>query len=361
MNIEKRSARFGAALLIFAVLLRLVGGVWMPQADALGLLDVIRGGFSPHRPSGGVSIGPSATVRIPTVPTVGTTLPTVSTTAPTVSTAPTVPTMPTVPTAPPQVQTPPAITFAQEDLAYVKFRVATDCGYTVDLQSLLLQPLQWQLAGEEPTVLIIHSHATESYEKQPEDAYTESDFYRTLDTGYNMVAVGDLLAEQLRQRGIGVIHDRQIHDYPSYNAAYVNSGRSVEEYLQAYPSIRMVLDLHRDAAPNPDGSQFATSATVDGQRSAQIMLLSGSDWTGTSHPAWQKNLSLALKLQVLLEREHPGITRRTVLRGCAFNQYLSTGMLIVEIGTAGNTLAEALRAVPPLADAIGALCWGAES
>ncbi|MBE6978206.1 MAG: hypothetical protein E7438_06160 [Ruminococcaceae bacterium] len=355
MNIEKRSARFGAALLIFAALLRLVGAIWMPQADALGLLQMFHSDFLPHRASGGVSPGPSTGVTMPTAPRVETQCPTVPTAAPTL------PTVSTAPALPPQPEIPPAIRFAQEDLAYVKFRVATDCGYTVDLQSLLLQPLQWQLAGEEPTVLIIHSHATESYEKQPTDTYTENDYYRTLDTGYNMVAVGDLLTDLLRQRGIGVIHDRQIHDYPSYNAAYVNSGKAVADYLQAYPSIRLVLDLHRDAALNPDGSQFATSATVDGQRSAQIMLLSGSDWTGTSHPAWQENLSLALKLQVLLEQENPGITRRTVLRGSAFNQYLSTGMLIVEIGTAGNTLTEALRAVPPLAEAICALAWGAEA
>ena len=130
-----------------------------------------------------------------------------------------------------------------------------------------------------------------------------------------MVAVGDILAAQLEAMGIVVIHDRENHDYPSYSAAYGNSRKSVEAYLQQYPSIQVVLDLHRDAALNADGSQYATAATVGGQRSAQIMLVVGTDWLGGNHPNWQENLSLALKLQVLLEQENPGITRRTVLRG----------------------------------------------
>jgi stage II sporulation protein P len=141
--------------------------------------------------------------------------------------------------------------------------------------------------------------------------------------------------------------------------AYTNARRSVEAYLQEYPSIRMVLDLHRDAALNPDGSQYATSATVDGVRSAQVMLLAGTDWMGGQHPNWEQNLSLALKLQVLLEQQYPGITRQTMLGSYLYNQDLCTGMLIVEVGTAGNALQEALRAIPPLANAIAALAQGA--
>lgn len=349
-NTEKRSARFGAALVIFSLLLRLVGGMMSTQVRAEGPLGMLQSSFSPHRSTGGVSIA----TRLPeTIPTIGTTVPTVP-----VTTIPTMPTMPTLPTLPVR---PPGIDFCEGDMSYVKFRYATDCGYRTDLESLLLRPIDWQLDTGEPTVLIIHSHSTESYTKQPGEDYKESSDYRTIHTSYNMVAVGDMLAAQLQAKGIGVIHDRQLHDYPSYSAAYTNSRKSVEEYLQDYPSIRIVLDLHRDAALNADGSQYATSATIDGQRAAQIMLLAGSDWTGGNHPGWEDNLSLALKLQVLLERENPGITRQTVLRGCIFNQNLCSGMLIVEVGTAGNTLQEALRAMPPLANAIAALANGANT
>lgn len=355
MNTEKRSARFGAALIVFALVLRLIGGIWASQAQARGLFEIgellsfLDSGWTPHRAPGGVSPGirPSQTTRpAETVPT-----------EPTQPQPPsTVPTVPTLPTQPPL---PPGPSFTPADMSLIQFRYATDCDYRTELEPLLLKSLSWKLDSGAPTVLIVHSHATESYTKLPEQDYKESSEYRTQNAAYNMVAVGDALAALLEARGIGVLHDRQLHDYPSYSAAYTNSRKSVEDYLQEYPSIRIVLDLHRDAALNADGSQFATSATVNGEESAQIMLLAGTDSLYGNHPNWKENLSLALKLQVLLEKAHPGITRRTVLRGSVFNQDLCGGMLIVEVGTAGNTLQEALRAMLPLADAIAALKNGA--
>lgn len=343
MNIEKRSARFGAAVLIFSLLLRLVGAVATPQARAEslsrleGLVDYFNTGRKPHRGPGGVSLGSLSAEPTETVPTLPSTVP-------------------TMPTQPPK---PAWIRFSSSDMAYVNLQYGTDCSYRTEPERLLLQPLHWQMESEEPTVLIVHSHATESYTKAPGQTYQESGSYRTKDTDHNMVAVGDALASLLRARGIGVIHDRQLHDHPSYNAAYTNSRKSVEAYLEEYPTICMVLDLHRDAALNADGSQYATSATVNGERSAQLMLLAGTDSVSGKHPNWQENLALALKLQALLEKENPGITRRTLLRGYVFNQDLCSGMLIVEVGTAGNTLQEALRAMAPLADAIAALKHGA--
>lgn len=341
INTEKRSARFGAAILLFSLLLRLFGGAAMPQAQAEG--------FSPHRPVGGISVGTGPSQPTQTVPTIPTLLPV----------GPTVPTVPPQPTLPPLPPQPPGITFFATDLDYVKFRYATDCSYRTELEPLLLQPLRWQLDDGQPTVLIVHSHATESFTKEPGQTYKESSDYRTENPDYNMVAVGDALAALLRDRGIAVVHDRQLHDSPSYSASYTNSRKSVEEYLAEYPSIKIVLDLHRDAALNADGTQYATSATVNGEKSAQLMLLAGSDSYSGYHPGWKENLSLALKLQVLLEKGCPGITRRTVLRGGVFNQDLCSGMLIVEVGAAGNTLTEAMRAMLPLADAIAALKNGA--
>ena len=343
IHIEKRSARFGAALLIFALLLRLVmtGVPALVRASSSEETTA----FSPHRPNGGVSL--SVTTPETTVP-VATTSPSLPTTI--------LPTAPTIPAPPPR---PPAITFSQTDMTYVNLQYGSDCGYRADAQALLLGSIDWQLDSGEPAVLIVHSHATESYTRQNGDTYQESSAYRTSDTAYNMVAVGDFLAAQLQALGIGVIHDRQLHDEPSYNAAYSSSRKSVAAYLEEYPSIRIVLDLHRDAALNADGSQYATSATVNGEKAAQIMLLAGTDWLGGSHPQWEENLSLALKLQVLLEQAHPGITRRTLLRGSVFNQDLCSGMLIVEVGTAGNTLTHALRTMTPLANAIAALANGA--
>jgi stage II sporulation protein P len=227
------------------------------------------------------------------------------------------------------------------------------------VEKLLRQELRWSLDDGQPAVLIVHTHGSESYTREKGQTYEETAKYRTLDTDYNMVAVGDLLARLLEEAGIRVIHDRQTHDYPSYNSSYNNSRKSVKEYLQEYPSIRLVLDVHRDALERADGSQIATGATVGGEKSAQIMFLVGTDESGNYHPDWKDNLALATKLNVLMEHIAPGITRPSTLRAQRFNQDLGTVALLVEVGAAGNTLTEALRAIPVLAQAIIALKNGA--
>lgn len=254
---------------------------------------------------------------------------------------------------------PSGVIFSAEDAQLASIRYAQDCDYRVSVKQLVTDSLVWNLKQEVPTVLIIHTHASESYTKTNGQNYEESSDYRTLDTDYNMVAVGDRLTQLLEQAGISVIHDRTIHDHPSYSSSYDNSRRSVAEYLQDYPSIQVVLDLHRDAALLSDGTQYAPTATVDGKQVAQIMMVVGSDASGMYHPDWKENLAAALKLQVLLEKSAPGITRSTILRAQRFNHDLSAGAMIVEIGAAGNTIEQAMGAVPYLAQAIIQLQYGA--
>lgn len=324
MDIEKRSTKFGAAIILFAVIVRLSGLIFPALAHTLrenpGPEGLGWGDRGPHTVVNGTqSPGPTSkpTVR---------------------------------PTEPPRPQTP---VFTQADLSLVQLRYASDCALRADLGQLLQRKLDWDLTGAAPTVLIIHSHASESYTLQPDQEDPQWDSYRTTNLHQNMVAVGALLKQLLEEGGITVIHDIRLHDYPSYSAAYSNARTAVQEYMQQYPSLQVVLDLHRDAALNPDGSQYATSAWVDGQRSAQLMLVVGS-----GQYDWEENLSAALKLQVLLEKAAPGITRHTVVRAHRFNQDLLPGAMLVEVGTAGNTLEEAMRAMPVLAQAIVKLAHG---
>ena len=249
--------------------------------------------------------------------------------------------------------------FSVADGKKISMQYGEDCFYRPDVGQLLLQRLDWELGGGEPTVLILHTHASESYTRLTGENYVQTGDYRTLDTQYNMVALGDLLARRLEAAGIGVIHDRDIHDYPSYNNSYTNARSCVQDYLRQYPSIRVVLDLHRDALLLSDGSQFAPAVMAGGESVARLMLVVGTDGSGMHHPAWQENLAIAAKLQVLLERQCPGITRPILLRAQRFNHDLSTGAMIVEVGAAGNTLREAENAILYLADAIIALAHGA--
>lgn len=271
-------------------------------------------------------------------------------------------TQPTTPPAtqpPTQMQPPPtevsSLFVTKEDLAYVG--VSYDCYYRPDLGQLLTKPLSWDLCSAEPTVLILHSHATECYTPAAGEEIAFSGDYRTLDREQNMISIGAQVAEILRSEGVGVIHDTTLHDSPSYEDAYSSARAAIQEYLTQYPSIRLVLDLHRDASGG-GGAQLVTTATVGGQRSAQLMLVVGTDAGGSQHDNWQENLALALKLQAVLEWENPGLCRDINFRAQRFNQDLTFGSLIVEVGAAGNTRAEAMLAAQALAQGILALANG---
>ena len=248
------------------------------------------------------------------------------------------------------VQSP--ISFSPEDAHTVT--VGNVSGYSVDIDALLRKPLSWDLKTGEPTVLILHSHGSECY-TEPALA-TEN--YRTEDSLYNVVSVGTELKGLLEAAGIGVIHDTALHDQPSYNSAYGNARASTEDILARYPSIRLVLDIHRDAAENSDGQQVAKTVTVHGQDVAQLMLVVGTDAGGLAHPNWEENMALAVKLHAQLEKTVSGICRPISFRTQRFNQDLSPGALIVEVGAAGNTRQEALRAAEYLAQAVIDLAKG---
>ena len=246
--------------------------------------------------------------------------------------------------------------FQKSDVSHIEINYSAN--RTPDIESLLTQPLDWDLTEDSPSVLIIHSHGTEAFVPGNGYTYTEDGGeYRTLDDRCNMVSLGEELARLLNEAGIQTVQDRSYYDYPDYLTSYDNARIGLQEQLNRYPTIKLVIDLHRDSAQRPDGSQWATEAIINGEKSAQVMLVMGTDSYYT-HPGWEQNLSLALKLQTIMEKTHNGATRPLDLRKQRFNQDLSTGAMIAEIGAAGNTYREAQNAVSVLAEAIILLAKG---
>lgn len=332
MDRYRRALRIGAAVLVFSISLRLLcGGIFQPLAAFLGRPDIFS--FLLYLQTGRIVAPPTAEKPIP------------PTTEPVLES-----------TEPPQTEPDGAVVFSPQDLERVEVNYTVD--YRPDLQALLLSPLEWELKKDVPTVLIVHTHATESYAGLPTGAYSGNGDYRSLDPRYNMIAVGEEIARVLTAGGIQVIHDRTLHDYPSYNASYGNARQTIQKHLEAHPEICMVLDIHRDASDGADG-QLTTSGTVDGQKSTQVMLVAGTDTAGNYFPDWESNLGLALKLTALMEQEDPGLTRPVTLREHRFNMDLTPGSLIVEVGAAGDRLEEALLAANAFARAVLALSNGA--
>lgn len=209
----------------------------------------------------------------------------------------------------------------------------------------LLEPFAAQLTPEEPQVLILHTHGSEAYTPAPGTEVVWSGNHRTTDSRYNVVAVGDAMAEVLGEAGISVIHDRTLYDYPSYSGAYDRSLAAIQSYLAQYPTIRFILDVHRDAIEDGQGKQYKVVSAVEWEgTAAQLTLVVGSDGSGLTHPHWKENLRLAVAIQQDALACYPTLMRPILLRNSRYNQHATTGSLLVEAGAAGNSPEEAALA-----------------
>ena len=207
-----------------------------------------------------------------------------------------------------------------------------------------------------PQVLIMHTHATETYRLNQGLWYPADSTGRSTDLTVNMAAVGAEMARVLNEAGVNTLQDTTLHDYPSYTGSYGRSNATVRRYLEEYPSIKIVLDVHRDAIER-DGDRIAPVAQVGEEQVAQVMLICGCD-NGGNLPDYPQNLRFAAVWEAAMEGAYPGLTRPVLFDYRYYNQDLTTGSLLIEVGGHGNTLEEALAAgrlaAKGLAAALGA-------
>ena len=231
-------------------------------------------------------------------------------------------------------------------------KIKNETKYDLSVSKFLNAGPSIKLQAGKPQILIIHTHSSEAYAPAGLDKYEDSDTNRTEDKRYSVIRVGDELTDILEKSGLSVIHDREIYDYPSYTGSYARSGEAVEKHLKEYPTIKIVIDLHRDALGAGD-VVYKTMAEEDGVCASQVMLLTGTDESGLKHPNWRENLKLALYLQDAVSKAHPTLMRPVDVVPQRYNQQLSTGSLLVEVGSSGNTLQEALAGVRLFGNAAG--------
>ncbi|MDP4134097.1 MAG: stage II sporulation protein P [Bacillota bacterium] len=232
--------------------------------------------------------------------------------------------------------------------------INNETDYTIDN---IGQP-QMKFSGNGPLVLIVHTHTSESYRPSEAYNYQPTDTDRTEDLDFTVAKVGNVLAKTLEDKGIKTIHDSTINDYPSYSGSYRKSLELMQKYLKQYPSIQIVIDLHRDAMVQSDGTKISTVCEVDGQKAAQIMIVEGTNGSGLEHPNWKENLSFGAALQKKLDESYVNLARPLNLRKERFNGQVSKGHLIVEVGTTGNTLDEALVSAKALGTVLANLIQG---
>ena len=226
----------------------------------------------------------------------------------------------------------------------------------IDIKSLLNKKLGFAIKkNSEPQVLIMHTHTTECFLENDDKYYTEDFNSRTTNNSKNMAKIGDIIAKKLNDNGINTLHDKTKHDYPEYTGSYNRAAKTINYYLNKYPSIKIVLDLHRDAVSS-DGGKAKLVTEIGGKKAAQVMLVMGSQTGGiTEHPHWKENLSLAFKLQQTIETKYPTLARPLMLMSKKYNQSLSTGSLLIEFGTDVNTLSEACYSAELVGDSLVSL------
>lgn len=237
------------------------------------------------------------------------------------------------------------------DKNFGKIYVQNKTNEKINIDELLKKSLKLNATKKGPKVLIYHTHTTESFVIKSSDLGKKNIPTRSRNPEETVVRVGEELADILRKKyDIEVIHNGTVHDYPDYNGSYGRSLDTAEKILKSYPSINVVLDVHRDAL----GSQkkMRVVKKINGKNAAQVMFVIGSNKSGLYHPNWKENLSFAVKLQARLNQISPGLARPIDLSQNRYNQHLTNGTIIIEVGGDGNVISECLESTKYLAQAI---------
>jgi len=208
---------------------------------------------------------------------------------------------------------------------------------------------------ERPRILLYHTHTWEAYEMTADTQYVATQTWRTEDDRFNMVRIGEELAKELEQQGFAVVHDQTDFEPPNLSASYSRSLKMLEERMDHGESYDYILDIHRDAYSGAYNG--GNSIALDSGKAAYVMLLvgKGTGETGSGfdeRPDWPQNLALAQRITDRMNDLAQGIAREVKIKSGRFNQHVSTGALLIEVGNNKNTLDEALASCSVIAQAI---------
>jgi len=226
--------------------------------------------------------------------------------------------------------------------------------HTVDIKKELEKKVDFTIArSDKPQVLIVHTHTTEGFESQLLPHYDKASNSRSTNSDKNIVKVGKAITEALNKKGIATVQDATIHDNPSYTGSYDRSRITIQNQIKKHPSIKVVLDVHRDAITRTNGTKIKPVVTVNGKKAAQIMVVTGCDDNGTlGFPDWEHNLRFAVRLQQCTEKKYPGLARPVSFAIKKYNMNLNHGSLLIEVGSEANTMDEAIYAGQLFADTL---------
>lgn len=246
------------------------------------------------------------------------------------------------------------------DFQYLLYHYfSMDVTTTIDAQrldgrTLLSMDMTMEKKSDAPQILIYHTHSQEAFADSVEG-----------DESTTIVGVGDYLAQILTEEyGYEVIHERGVFDLVDgvldRNLAYDLAQEKVKAWLEAYPSIEVVIDLHRDGV---DGTKFVTE--YEGRPAAKLMYIVGMSRTADNvdisylpNPYVEENLAFALQLQLAAEEIQDELMRNIYLMAYRFNMHLKPKSILLEAGTQLNTLQEEKNAMNAFAKVLDKVLRG---
>lgn len=237
------------------------------------------------------------------------------------------------------------------DFNNIKYINETGFNINKIIHDLYEHPYPFEFDRASSNIIIYHTHTTESFVSQTSDIYNSEIYTRSNEPSENICKVGDELYRSLTvDYGFNVIHDTTVHDYPVFNNAYSNSYKTISGLIKSNQNTGIVIDVHRNALDRdvklrlPYETEFGTAAKIS------FVVATGE--IGLPHENWKQNLQIALRLTNILEKLYPGITEPVYISKYRYNQHVSTGALLVEIGAEGNLLEECELSGKILAKAI---------
>jgi stage II sporulation protein P len=217
-------------------------------------------------------------------------------------------------------------------------------------------PGTFAISSKEPQILIYHTHTDEAYRQIDGEEYAQSGDWRTKDQTKSVVAVGEDLKKALEDYGFSVLNDTTDHEPPSLTTAYSRSLTTMEKYAKQYPSLRVYIDLHRDAYGDIEAG-MKDYVTVNGEQCAKVMFVvgAGTGYTGEGldgKPKYESNYKLALAITNQLESIKKGLTRPIRVKKGRYNQQVSDMCLLIEVGHNANSLEQAENTAKYIAEAM---------
>ena len=256
---------------------------------------------------------------------------------------------PNVPTVPEQIVIPagatPIVTYDLSHLGQGIEYLNNQTFYHPNINELLKVDVSTS-PTQEPLVLVLHTHTSEGYLSQ-NATYLEGDLGEityTREDSRNMLAVGRAFISGLNKKGITAIHCTVMHDARGLSGSYERAAESIRFFREQYPSIRYVIDLHRDAILTAEGEYVRAASQREGESVAQILPVVGSNAGGWEHDAWEGNLALALQLRQELNQNEAKICRPVMIKRSTYNQEMAPYAILLEIGTGANSISEAIAA-----------------